>query len=188
MSDNENQYQPTVFQEEPIGAEYIPNQQDDDDRTASLTVTRSSIESPFLPPRFLQEYEKIVPGSAKQIFEMSVKQHDFNIELKREEIRLNSENLERVKLIDAANIAEQKSAMQAREKEIAIKSRGQIFTFSIGLVLIGVSVYFAIIQQYLLASVPLGIVIGAMAVLFLQRHVSDGKKDQPMIEDKNPIE
>lgn len=55
----------------------------------TLTMSHMEVQTPFLPPQYLEEYEKTVPGSAKQMFDMIVTQQEFNMELKRHEIDFN---------------------------------------------------------------------------------------------------
>lgn len=137
--------------------------------TVELSLERMEIQTPFLPPQYLAEYERIVPGSAQQMFDMIVTQQEFNIELKRQEIEFNQKNLQRAIEIDSANIAEQQEASR-------IKSRGQIFSFVLSLCLIGLSAWFAYLGHIGLASVPILIIIGVITVLFLQKQHQDNSQ------------
>ncbi|UYZ94448.1 DUF2335 domain-containing protein [Moraxella bovis] len=131
----------------------------------TLSVTAMEIQTPFLPPQYLAEYERIVEGSAKQMFDMVVAQQNFNMELKRQEIEFNQKNLQRAIDVDNANIAEQK-------RDSNIKVRGQIFSFILSLFLIALSAWFAYLGYIWLASIPIGIIIGVITALFLQkRHI-----------------
>ena len=159
-------------------ADYIPNQNNESGRVVERTVT-ASIETPFLPPKFVEEYERIVPGAGQKMFDMVVKQQEFNMEIKRHDMQLNEKSLERVITVDAANINEQKEASIIRGKEVAIKSRGQIFAFILTCCLIALSGFFAYIDQPWLASLPIGIIIGVITVMFLQRKHEEEKKIEP---------
>lgn len=128
----------------------------------TLTMSHMEVQTPFLPPQYLEEYEKTVPGSAKQMFDMIVTQQEFNIELKRHEIDFNQKNLQRVIDVDHANLAEQKRASQ-------IKSRGQVFSFILSLCLIGLAGWFAYLGHTFLAGTALTLITGVITVLFLQK-------------------
>lgn len=131
----------------------------------TLSVATMEIQTPFLPPQYLAEYERIVEGSAKQMFDMVVAQQNFNIELKRQEIEFNQKNLQRTIDVDNANIAEQK-------RDSDIKARGQIFSFLLSLCLIGLSAWFAYLGHTMLAGGAIALIIGVITVLFLQkRHI-----------------
>lgn len=158
-------------------ADYIPNETQDSARIIERTIT-ASLETPFLPPKFVEEYERIVPGAGHQMFDMVVKQQEFNIEIKRHEMQFNDKNLERVITLDSANIIEQQEASIIREKEVAIKSRGQIFSFILVCCLIILSGLFGYMDQPWLASLPVGIIIGVITVMFLQKK-HDEKKIEP---------
>lgn len=138
---------------------------DNESVETTFSVATMEIQTPFLPPQYLAEYERIVEGSAKQMFDMVVAQQNFNIELKRQEIEFNQKNLQRAIDVDHANIAEQK-------RDSKIKSRGQIFSFILSVLLIALSAWFAYLGHMWLASAPIAIIVGVITVLFLQkRHI-----------------
>lgn len=163
-----------IAQEDSIKADYIPT---NNQPSTGIMVTSTSMETPFLPPQFLDEYEKTVPGSAKQIFDMIVKQQEFNMNIKNQEMDLNRQNLERIKVIDNANIKEQEASALVREKEIQIKSRGQIFALIMGLVLLAVACYFAWLGHLKLAGLTIGIIVAVMTILFLQQRHNQNSVD-----------
>lgn len=137
------------------------------------TEITASLETPFLPPKFVEEYERIVPGSGKEMFDMIVRQQDFNIELRRHHMALEERNMRRIEAIDEANIIEQNRASNVRERELTIKARGQIFALILACLLIGVSAYFAYLQQPWLASIPVTTIVGVITVMFLQRRFQE---------------
>lgn len=134
------------------------------------TEITASLETPFLPPKFVEEYERIVPGSGKEMFDMIVRQQDFNIELRRHHMALEERNMRRIEAIDEANIIEQNRASNVRERELTIKARGQIFALILACLLIGV---FAYLQQPWLASIPVTTIVGVITVMFLQRRFQE---------------
>lgn len=119
-----------IAQEDSIKADYIPT---NNQPSTGIMVTSTSMETPFLPPQFLNEYEKIVPGSAKEIFDMIVKQQEFNMNIKNQEMDLNRQNLERIKVIDNANIKEQEASALVREKGNTDKISWSNFCFNNGI-------------------------------------------------------
>lgn len=127
---------------------------------------RMEIQTPFLPPQYLEQYESIVPGAAKQMIEMVVAQQEFNMDLKRQEIEFNKQNLQRIIDVDAANIVEQERASK-------IKTRGQIFSFILSLCLIGLSAWFAYLGHTILAGSAIALIIGVTTILFLQKQPKD---------------
>lgn len=147
-----------------------------DDSSNSLSIShveaRMEIQTPYLPPQYLTEYERIVEGSAKQMFEMVVAQQNLNMDIKRQEMELNQQKLQRAINIDNANIADQ-------QQNNAIKARGQLLSFVLSLCLIGLSAWFAYLGHVKLASVPILIIVGVITVLFLQKQHSQTPSDKP---------
>lgn len=142
-----------------------------------VEITSARLETPFLPPRFLEEYERVLPGSGKQMFDMVVKQQEFSIEIKRHEIEINNKNMENATNANNSNIIEQKEFAKSRAQELKIKARGQIFAFVLAVLLIILSGFFAYINQPWLASLPIGTIIGVITVMFLQKKHTLNKKD-----------
>lgn len=171
MNDDENIYN---SQGPSYDADYIPHRPKDSNGIIEGTIT-ASIETPFLPPKFVEQYEKIVPGAGQQMFDMVVKQQEFNMEIKRHEMSLNEKSLQRVIAVDNANIIEQQEASIIRAREVAIKSRGQIFSFILVCFLIVLSGFFGYIDQPTLAGLPVAIIIGVITVMFLQRRHEEKK-------------
>lgn len=163
-------------QDHPPEADYLPHRKEEGGFIRE-TIT-ASIETPFLPPQFVQEYDRIVPGAGQQMFDMFVKQQDFNIELRKHEMQLNTMNMQRIVDVDNANIMEQKAVSSVRDREVSIKSRGQIFAFVLVCGLMTLSGFFAFIDQPWLASLPIGMIIGVITVMFLQKKHNE-KKVEP---------
>lgn len=170
MNNEEDIFEPHDHSHE---ADYLPHRQEKGGFVRE-TIT-ASIETPFLPPQFVQEYDRIVPGAGQQMFDMFVKQQDFNIDLRKHEMKLNEMNMQRVVDVDNANIVEQKAAASIRDQEVSIKSRGQILAFILVCCLMALSGFFAYIDQPWLASLPIGIIVGVITVMFLQRKHEEKK-------------
>ncbi len=171
--------QPIPVQEQ-LPTSYEP-QADQVNFTEQHQIVSASIKTPHLPPHFLRQYDEIVPGSAKEIFDMVIRQQEFDLEIRRHDMEMNHRNMTRVEQLDAANIQEQKDAAGIRAGELTIKNRGQWFALFLSVSLIVLSGFFAYLGHIWLASIPLGIIIGVMTVMFLQtRHHQPAEvKDPP---------
>lgn len=152
----------------------------------SITLTQSSIQTPYLPPEFLERYESLLPGTAQKIFEMAQTQQQFAMEIKRHDMKIDSENFARVVRIDDANLLEMNEAAIARTAELKIKARGQLFALVVFLVSMLTAIVFGCLKMQAAAICSLGITLGAMAILFLQKHPESEQKkeqDKPEIKD-----
>jgi uncharacterized membrane protein len=133
------------------------------------SIHHQTINSPYLPPEYLEKYNQVLPGSVEQIFALVQKQQEINMEVQRHEIDMARRNMGRQENIDSGNIAAQSVATQLALGEQRIKARGQNWAISFGVLLIATSILFAYWKMIWLAAVPLGLIVAVMAILFLQK-------------------
>ncbi|PVZ89976.1 hypothetical protein C9426_00930 [Serratia sp. S1B] len=143
----------------------------------SLKFEQRRIESPFLPPEYLQEYERIEKGLGTQLIGVIIEHQKFQMEVKRAEIELLNKNFEESARINAANIREQDSLITARNRELDIKSRGQIFAFLITIILLATAIYFAKNGYLWQSSGCIAIIVAMAVVMFLQRTHNEKAKE-----------
>lgn len=145
-----------------------------------MQASFQSIKTPYLPPEFLEAYDKVLPGASREIFDLIHEEQKFQMEIKRKEMEFTERNLVRGETIDAANIREQDSLNSARNREIDIKARGQLFAFTITVILLLAAFGFAYLGHIILAGSCIGIIVAMAVVMFLQKpfgHESaDGSK------------
>ncbi len=105
----------------------IPKSKREKITSLALTIVEksSSFSGPIPPPMLLDEYEKIVPGAAKDIMSEFKEQSKHRRKLEKDTIN----------------------------SQIKQSGRGQIFAFVISILIISVSGYFAFLEQYTLAGV-----------------------------------
>lgn len=157
------------------------------DRYAQHQIVEASFQSiktPYLPPEFLESYEKTLPGSAREIFDLIHEQQKFEMELKRKEIEFVERNLIRSETIDAANIREQDSLNNARSREIDIKARGQFFAFVTTIILLLAAFGFAYLGHVVLAASCIGIIVAMAIVMFLQKPIGHESADGSKINEE----
>ncbi|WP_333669964.1 DUF2335 domain-containing protein [Acinetobacter guillouiae] len=150
------------------------------DRYAQHQIVEASFQSiktPYLPPEFLESYEKTLPGSAREIFDLIHEQQKFEMELKRKEVDFVERNLLRSETVDAANIREQDSLNAARSREIDIKSKGQWFAFVSMILLLLASFGFSWLDKPIQSNTCLGLIVAMAAVMFLQRIIGHEKAE-----------
>ncbi len=143
-----------------------------------VSITKASLETPYLPPKFIEEYERIVPGSGQKMFDMVLKQQEINIDILEREMKINEENFQRIKALDQANIDEQQAIAEIRKQDVKIAMRGQIFAFILALLLMALSAFFAYLEHTKLALAPLTIIIGVMVVIFLRKSPPNNKDSE----------
>lgn len=148
-----------------------------------MQASFQSIKTPYLPPEFLESYEKVLPGAAREIFDLIHEEQKFQMELKRKEIDFTERNLVRGETIDAANIREQDALNAARSREIDIKARGQLFAFLITVILLLASFGFAYLGFQILAGSCIAIIVAMAVVMFLQKPMGHEKTDGSEIND-----
>ncbi|HHP0285650.1 DUF2335 domain-containing protein [Acinetobacter baumannii] len=156
----------------------------DGKKPISFQVSHKRIESPFLPPEYIAEYEKIEPGLGKKLIDVVVEHQKFQMEIKRAEIELTNKSFAESVKVNDANIREQDSLNDARNKEIAIKSRGQIFALIISLVFMYTAYKFAELGHTVLASACISIILGMAAILFLQKVIGHSKAEEKKQEEE----
>ncbi|MCZ1176800.1 hypothetical protein [Acinetobacter pittii] len=135
----------------------------------SVKVSQSRVESPYLPPEYLEGYERIEPGMGKKLMEVIIEHQQFQMEIKRNEMELNRQSFAESIKVNAANIREQDELNKARNREIDIKSRGQIFAFIISVLILSAAILFAVLGHTILAGTCVGIMVAMASVLFLQK-------------------
>lgn len=143
-----------------------------------LQIESHTIQSPFLPPEYLEKYEKIIPGMGKELMQVIINHQNLQMEMKRAEFELNKKSFEESIKVNDANIREQDSLNVARSREIDIKSRGQIFALVVTVLLLGAAFGFAILGFSLLAASCIAIIVAMAGVMFLQRTHHDKAEDQ----------
>lgn len=135
----------------------------------SLKVSQSRVETPFLPPEYLERYEQIQPGLGKELIGVIIEHQKFQMEVKRTEMALNEKSFAESIKVNEANIKEQEATRAARNREIDIKARGQIFAFIISILILSAVVFFALLGHLVLAGACVAIMVGMASVLFLQK-------------------
>ena len=150
-----------------------------------MQASFQSIKTPYLPPEFLEAYDKVLPGAAREIFDLIHEEQKFQMEIKRKEMEFTERNLVRGETIDAANIREQDSLNSARNREIDIKSRGQWFAFGSMILLLIASFGFAWLDKPIQSNTCLGLIVAMAAVMFLQRIIGHDKADGSKINDED---
>ncbi|MEQ1066293.1 hypothetical protein ABLB96_14640 [Acinetobacter sp. XH1741] len=115
----------------------------------SLKVSQSRVETSFLPPEYLESYERIQPGLGKELIGVIIEHQKFQMEVKRTEMALNERSFDESVKVNEANIREQEATRAARNREIDIKSRGQIFAFIISILILSAVVLFALLGHLL---------------------------------------
>lgn len=154
-------------------AEKIPRQ-----KSYSLRIEQKSIESPFIPPEYLEQYEKIYPGMGERLMEVIIEHQKFQMEVKRSEIELTNRSFAESVKVNDANIREQDSLNLARSREIDIKARGQVFALIITVLLIASAFGFALLELPILAGSCIAIIVAMAVVMFLQKTYHDKAEDQ----------
>jgi len=148
-----------------------------------MQASFQAIKTPYLPPEFLESYEKVLPGASREIFDLIHEEQKFQMELKRKEIEFTERNLTRGEIIDAANIREQDSLNNARSREIDIKSRGQWFAFASMILLLAASFGFAWLDKPIQSNTCLGLIVAMATVMFLQRVIGHDKVQEEKSTD-----
>ena len=134
-----------------------------------LQIERHTIQSPFIPPEHLQDYERILPGMGKELMQVIIKHQNFQMEIKKAELDLNEKSFNESVKINDANIREQDALNIARSREIDIKARGQVFALVITIMLLLSAFGFALLDLPILAGSCIAIIVAMSAVIFLQK-------------------
>lgn len=161
-------------------AEKIPTQ-----KRQLFQIEHQRIESPFLPPEYLEKYEKISPGMGTQLIQVIIEQQKFQMEMKRTEVELTSKSFAESVKVNDANIREQDSLNLARSREIDIKGRGQIFALVITILLLISAFGFALLELPILAGSCIAIIVAMAVVMFLQKTHHDKASDQNGSKDES---
>lgn len=156
----------------------------DDSKKYSLRVSQSRVETPFLPPEYLEKYEKIQPGLGKELIGVIIDHQKFQMEIKRNEMALNERSFAESVKVNEANMREQEATRSARNREIDIKARGQIFAFIISILILSAVVLFALLGHLILAGTCVAIMVGMASVLFLQKVPNQRKSSNDALEDE----
>jgi uncharacterized membrane protein len=121
----------------------IPNQQKYQPNNLTVPAQSQQIiqqySGPLPPPNFLEQYDKVCPGAAQKIIDMTVNQSAHRIELEKQVI--------------ASNIKE--------------SARGQLFAFIIVLCLIFVGALFVVLGKTNVGLTIFGTTIVATASVFV---------------------
>lgn len=136
---------------------------------ALLRIEQKRVESPFIPPDYLEAYERILPGVGEKLMDAIIQNQLFQMEVKRSEIDLTDKKITEAVKVNDANIREQDALNLARSREIDIKSRGQIFAFIISILILCAAILFAILGHIIIAGACVGIMVAMASVLFLQK-------------------
>jgi uncharacterized membrane protein len=129
----------------PINKEFEQLVPEEDKRGKILSIFSKRFIGPLPPPEDLEKYNEVVPGLAERIVKLTENQSSHRIEIE--------------KLAISSQLSESK--------------RGQYMGFILALVCIGSSVFLALNNQHIVASVLGGsTVIGLVTIFFA------GKKEQ----------
>ncbi|MFH4293799.1 hypothetical protein WAJ58_21870, partial [Acinetobacter baumannii] len=88
----------------------------------------------------------------KELIGVIIEHQKFQMEVKRTEMALNEKSFAESIKVNEANIKEQEATRAARNREIDIKARGQIFAFIISILILSAVVFFALLGHLVLAG------------------------------------
>lgn len=180
-----NKQSPKVNFDIDINPKVTPINTGDHPQYQMMQASFQSIKTPYLPPEFLEAYDKVLPGAAREIFDLIHEEQKFQMEIKRKEMEFTERNLVRGETIDAANIREQDALNNARNREIDIKARGQLFAFIITVILLLAAFGFAYLGYVILAGSCIGIIVAMAIVMFLQKPFGHDSADGSKINDED---
>lgn len=119
--------------------------------SAIVAVVKESMvafSGPIPPPEQFEQYETILPGSADRILKMAEKQQDHRIEIEKEAI----------------------------SKSLRFNHRGQSFGFFAMLLMIALSVFFALFGMEVWAGTIGSVTIVTLVALFLTGNAQNSKE------------
>lgn len=128
--------------------ELVPNEKRDRANAIVAIVRESMFSGPIPPPEQFGQYETILPGSADRILKMAEKQQDHRMEIEKEAI----------------------------SKSLAHNRRGQTFGFIAMLLMLGLSVFFALNGMEAWAGTIGSVTIVTLVALFITGNVQNSKE------------
>lgn len=145
----------------------------------ALRVSRTSIQSPYLPPEYIEAYNRASPGLGDKIIESMFNQHTHAMQM-------NERQMTRLEKADDFEREEFRHHRIERDKEITIKKRGQIFAFILCLALFGIAMYSAIIGAFGVAYAAFGALSVVIGGFFLQNTFLGIKQNKEKMSEEMP--